>query len=139
MKLKRKEFTEKVNSALGDGFKYEDFMNNPELEDLGTPIYPNYTDDDDRESPQAIEADDEHETDADTYDQYVGACVVLPMGDKQMIAKVIGRKRMLDGSVSGKANTNPILDTTGNFELVQYLYIFASNIYKINSSYNRIK
>ncbi len=31
MKLKGKEFTEKVNSALGDRFKYEDFVNNPEL------------------------------------------------------------------------------------------------------------
>ena len=111
MKLKRKEFTEKVNSALGDGFKYEDFLNDPELEDLGTPTYPTYADDDDGESPQAVEADDEPESDADTYDQYVGASVILPMGDKQMSAKVIGRKRMLDGSVSGKANTNPILDT----------------------------
>jgi hypothetical protein len=111
MKLKRKEFTEKVNSALGDGFKYEDFMNDPELEDLGTPTYPTYADDNDGESPQAVEADDEPESDADTYDQYVGATVALPMGDKQMSAKVIGRKRMLDGSVSGKANTNPILDT----------------------------
>jgi hypothetical protein len=35
--------------VLGDGFKYEDFVNNPELEDLQTPIYPAYADDDDGE------------------------------------------------------------------------------------------
>ena len=110
MKLKRKEFTEKVNSALGDGFKYEDFTTDPELEDLGTPIYPNYSDTDDGESPQVPDVDDEPDADADTYDQYVGASVTLPMGDKMLNATVLGRKRSLDGTVSGKANSNPILE-----------------------------
>ena len=109
MKQKRKEFTEKVNLSLGDGFKYEDFVNGPELEHLGTPIFPNYEDDEDGETPQAIDADDE--PDADTYDQYVGASVTLPIGSKMLNAKVRGRKRSLDGSLIVKANQNPILDT----------------------------
>ena len=111
MKRRRKEFTKKVNKALGDGFKYADFENDPELEHLGTPIYPNYADDDDGEAHVMPEYDDDPEPDADTYDQYVGASVNLPMGDQMLNAKVIGRKRMPDGSVIGRANSNPILDT----------------------------
>jgi hypothetical protein len=112
MKRKRKEFTDKVNSALGDGFKYEDFVNDPELEHLGTPVYQSYADDDGDEFPQMAEDVDEPlEPDADTYDQYVGASVSLPIGNELVNAKVLGRKRMLDGTVTGKANKNPILDT----------------------------
>ncbi|KAI2505145.1 Reverse transcriptase (RNA-dependent DNA polymerase) [Fragilaria crotonensis] len=44
MKREREKFTESVNKALGDAFKYEDFVNDPELEDLGTPIYEPYSD-----------------------------------------------------------------------------------------------
>lgn len=53
----------------------------------------------------------EDEPDPDTYDQYIGAEVALPIGDKMMNAVVRGRKRQLDGSLRGKANSNPILDT----------------------------
>jgi hypothetical protein len=82
------------------------------LEHFGTPIYPNYADDDDGEEAHVMpEYDDDPEPDADTYDQYVGASVNLPMGDQMLNAKVIGRKRMSDGSVIGRANSNPILDT----------------------------
>ena len=90
-------------------------MNDPELEHLGTPIYPPYADDDVGEVPQMVKVDDEpSEPDADTYDQYVGASVSLPIGNELVNAKVLGRKRMLDGSVTGKANKNPILgDTLG--------------------------
>jgi hypothetical protein len=59
-----------------------------------------------------VEVDDEPlEPHADTYDQYVGASVSLPIGNELVSAKVCRRKRMLDGSVTGKANKNPILDT----------------------------
>jgi hypothetical protein len=68
MKQKRKEFTKKVNSVLGDGFKLEDFANEPELEHFGIPIYPNYANEDNGESPQVIDADDEPDPDPDTYD-----------------------------------------------------------------------
>ncbi|KAI2504427.1 Reverse transcriptase (RNA-dependent DNA polymerase) [Fragilaria crotonensis] len=64
MKRKREEFTSRINSALGDGFKYEDFASDPELEDLDTPTFPSYGDDDDGEMPQQPDADEE--PDADT-------------------------------------------------------------------------
>ena len=99
-----------MNTVLGDGFKYEDFANNPELEDLQTPVYPMYADDDDGEMENVPDADDAAD-DVDTLDQYVGARVTLPIGDKMLSARVRGRKRSSDGTFAGKANSNPILDT----------------------------
>ena len=107
MKAKQIEFTGMVNAALGDGFNDEDFVNDPEFEHLGTPLYPSYADDDDDddddggETPQAPDADDANASpDADTYDQYVGAYVNLPIGDKMLSAKVRGRKRALDRTLT---------------------------------------
>ena len=94
---------------LGEGFKYEDFSTDPDLESFATPTFENYFDDDDGEMPPAPDADDE--VDTDTHDRYVGAEVNLPIGNKMMSGKVRGRKRMADGSLVGKSNTNPILDT----------------------------
>ncbi|KAI2502051.1 Reverse transcriptase (RNA-dependent DNA polymerase) [Fragilaria crotonensis] len=37
-KAARDKFTESVNAALGEAFKYEDFVNDPELEAFDTPI-----------------------------------------------------------------------------------------------------
>jgi hypothetical protein len=110
MKQRQNTFMEKVNSALGDGFKYEDFANNPELEDLETPIYPAYADDEDGEMQIAPYVHDDI-ADIDTYDQYVGASLTLPIGNKMMSARVRGRKRSNNGSFVGKANPNPIHDT----------------------------
>jgi len=109
-KKEREEFTTSVNKKLGDSFKYEDFVTDPELEDLGTPIYePPYEDGEEGTGPRFVpEADD---VDEDTYDQYVGAQVLLPIGDSVMTAKVRGRKRQADGTLRGKSNANPILDT----------------------------
>lgn len=104
----REKFTESVNSILGDSFKYEDFSNDPELESFETPIYDRYEDEVDGGMP---EVPDELDEDVDTHDQYVGAEVTLPIGGRMMNAKVRGRKRMADGSVVGRANANPILDT----------------------------
>ncbi|KAI2509582.1 Reverse transcriptase (RNA-dependent DNA polymerase) [Fragilaria crotonensis] len=141
MSHKRREFTNKVNLILGEGFKYEDFINDPELEHLGTPIYPSYDDDVDGESTQFADADDEPEPDPDTYDQYVGASVTLPIGDSMMSGKVRGRKRSLDGNVIGKANKNPILDTrTYEVEFADGQYaevsanIIAQNMYAMCDS-----
>jgi hypothetical protein len=55
--------------------------------------------------------DDDDEADHDTYDQYVGAKVVLPKGDAMMNAKVRGRKCQADVTLLGKAHANTILDT----------------------------
>ena len=108
MTKERNKFDESVEKLLGDSFKYEDFSNDPELESLGTPSFEPYEDDEGR--PVRTPEDDD-EADPDTYDQYVGAEVVLPIGDKMMNAKVRGRKRQSDGTLRGKAHSNPILDT----------------------------
>jgi hypothetical protein len=46
MTRERKKFDESITKLFGDSFKYEDFTNDPELEDLGTPSYEPYEDDD---------------------------------------------------------------------------------------------
>jgi hypothetical protein len=51
------------------------------------------------------------ENDVDTYDQYVGAHVRVPIGDKIRSGKVVQRKQELDGNVRGRANANSVLDT----------------------------
>jgi hypothetical protein len=51
------------------------------------------------------------EHDVDTYDQYVGAHVRVPIGDEIISGKVLRRKHELDGTVKGRANSNPMLDT----------------------------
>jgi hypothetical protein len=52
----------------------------------------------------------------DTYDQYVGAHVRVPIGNEIKSGKVIRRKHELDGNVRGRANANPMLDTR-NYEI----------------------
>jgi hypothetical protein len=47
-----------------------------------------------------------------TYNRFTSAEVVLPKGDYQYIAKVMGRKRDRVGNVIGHFHPNPILDTS---------------------------
>ncbi|KAI2502750.1 Reverse transcriptase (RNA-dependent DNA polymerase) [Fragilaria crotonensis] len=141
----REKFTESVNKIFGEGFKYEDFASNPELESFDTPIYDRYDDDVDGAAP--LVADDVDDDDVDTYDQYIGAEVELPIGGR-MMCKGEGRKRMADGSVVGRANPNPILDTrTYEVEFPDgqiaemAANVIAQNMYamcdeEINSSYS---
>jgi hypothetical protein len=104
MTKERETFTASVEKLLGDSFMYEDFLNDPELEDLETPSLEPY--EDDEGNALSTTPDDDGEADPDTYDQYVGAEVVLPIGDTMMNAKVRGRKRQLDGTLMGKAHSN---------------------------------
>jgi hypothetical protein len=55
--------------------------------------------------------DIKEEHDVDTYDQYVGARVRVPIGDGIRSGKVVRRKRELDGTMRGRANSNSMLDT----------------------------
>ena len=78
-------------------------------------------DNDDMEDPittESNEADETKEEEDDANgDELEGpslfhqAEVYMPHGENQEIAKVIGRKRNLDGTYVGKANENPTLDT----------------------------
>jgi hypothetical protein len=50
--------------------------------------------------------DIKEENDVDTYDQYVGAHVRVPIGDEIRSGKVVRCKREMDGTVRGRANAN---------------------------------
>ena len=110
MTKEREKFNESTEKSLGDSFKYEDFSSDPELEDLGTPSFEPYEDDDGPPAPAPTPEDDD-EADPDSNDQYVGAEVVLPIGDTMMNAKVRGRKHQSNGALLDRAHSNPILDT----------------------------
>ena len=69
------------------------------------------TDDETKPNIQPDRDDMGDDADPDTYDQYVGATVTLPMGDQNVAGKVHGRKREADGTAKGHAHPNPILDT----------------------------
>jgi hypothetical protein len=106
MTKEREKFTTSIEKLFGDLFQYEDFSNDPELESLGIPLFEPYKDNEGRQPP-AIR-DDNDEADPDTYNHYVGAEVVLPMGDSMMKAKVRGWKRQSDGTLLGKAHSKSV-------------------------------
>ncbi|MGH3054233.1 MAG: reverse transcriptase domain-containing protein, partial [Gaiellaceae bacterium] len=49
--------------------------------------------------------------DAETYDQYISANVLLPKGDGMLSGTVVGRKRDTNGNPIGNYSNNPILDS----------------------------
>jgi hypothetical protein len=57
------------------------------------------------------DADDARKETPDLYDQYAGASVNFKIGDEIRIGKVTGRKREVDGTLTGAANSNPMLYT----------------------------
>ena len=101
----RETFTALIEKLFGDSFNYEDFSNDPKLESLGTPSFEPHEDDKGGQPP-AIQ-DNNDEADLDTYNQYVGTEVVLPIGGTMMNAYVPGRKRQSDGTLLGKPHSNP--------------------------------
>jgi hypothetical protein len=94
----------------------DDFQNDPDYADFVTPAYDCYEDDEVPPSKMPDIDDIKEEHDVDTYDQYVGAHVRVPIGDEIIYGKVLRRKRELDGTVRGRANSNPMLDTR-NYEI----------------------
>ena len=64
--------------------------------DYKTPELEPYDDADDGKTPIVPDID---RVDAYTHDQYVGAQVEIPIGDKMQTGRVVGRKRSLDGEV----------------------------------------
>jgi hypothetical protein len=55
--------------------------------------------------------DIKEENDVDTYDQYFGAHVRVPIGDEIRSGKVVQCKRELYDTLRGRANANSMLDT----------------------------
>jgi hypothetical protein len=59
--------------------------------------------------PEIDDIKEEH--DVETYDQYVGAHVRVPIGDEIRSGKVVRCKRELDGTVKGQADASSMLET----------------------------
>lgn len=101
----KEEFDAAIAARLGGPMTYLDLEQSPDP-DIATPNFDPYEDDVDGAEPVMKEIDD-----VDTYDQYVGAEVLLQTGDQQQTARVVSRKREADGKFKGTANVNPLLDT----------------------------
>jgi hypothetical protein len=105
------EFDIAIENKFGASMNKSDFKDDPYYADFVTPIYDCYEDDEVPLSKMPYIDDVNDEDDVDTYDQYVGANVRVPIGDEIRSGKVVRRKRELDGTVMGRANANYMLDT----------------------------
>jgi hypothetical protein len=128
MKEKAETFERTLNARLNDA---NFIVENAEAE--GFYMDDIVFDDDVMEETNAIEQDDYTD---DTYDQYVGAELLLPHGDDMVHGKVIKRARGEDGNPIGKRNANPILDTREyevempNGSVAEYVAnVIAENLY----------
>ena len=101
----REIFDKCIEEKLGPSAEPGDFSEDP---DISTPTFEPYGDDDDGDGVATPDAED---VSGETADEYVGAEVTLPRGDQQVAGKVVRRKRDVNGSLKGTANSNPILDT----------------------------
>ena len=102
----REVFDEKVGEILGTEMEIGDI----EDDEVETPVFEPYKDNVDGKIDQAKDADDEEVT-PEEMDGYLGATVLLPLGDKMVSGRVRGRKRDQEGLLHGVRNQNPILDT----------------------------
>jgi hypothetical protein len=114
-----------------------DLRDDPDYADFMTLTYDCYEENEVPASKMPDIDDVKNKYDVDTYNQYVGAQVRVPIGDEIYTGKVVWRKRELDGTVKGRANANSILDTrTYEIEFlddrsVEYTAnIIANNMYE---------
>jgi hypothetical protein len=107
----RDKFDITIEKEFGPAMSKDDFQDDPYYADFVTPTYDCYEDDEVSPSKMPDIDDIKEEHDVDTYDQYVGARVRVPIGDEIQSGKVVRRKSELDGTVRGRANANSMLDT----------------------------
>jgi hypothetical protein len=79
----------------------DEFQDDPDYADFVTPTYDCYEDYEVPPSKMPDIDDIEEEHDVDTYDQYFGAHVRVPIGNEIRSGKVIWYKHELDGTVRG--------------------------------------
>jgi hypothetical protein len=123
----REDFdTKRIAQKLGKSTQPEDI----EPDVVETPVFERYEDDHDGEVKQAPDQDDEEEVTPEETDDYLGAGVLLPLGDKMVTGRVCG-KRDREGSLHGLRNANPILEVEfPNSEAAEYAAnIIAENMY----------
>jgi hypothetical protein len=105
-KKEREKFYITIENKCGASMDKNDFKYDPDYADFVTPTYDCYEDDEFSSSKMPDIDDIKEENDIDTYDQYVGAHVRVPIGDEIRSGKVVRSKRYLYGTVRGKANAN---------------------------------
>jgi hypothetical protein len=110
-KKEREEFDIAVKNKFCPAMNKDDFQDDPDYADVVTPTYECYEDDAVSPSKMPYTDDIKEEHDVDTYDQYVGAHVRVPIGDEIRSGKVVRRKRELDDTVRRRANAKSMLDT----------------------------
>ena len=104
VKRQRQIFDSNVRSFLGAAITLKEMASDPNMVDANTPLFELYEDDNHGTQDHIPDIDD---ADPDMYDQYVGAEVELLQGDRVMTGKVKHRKLFPNGSVHGRANSNP--------------------------------
>jgi hypothetical protein len=107
----REEFDSSIEKKYGFPMNEADFRDDPDYADFVTPTYDCYEDDEVPASMMPDIDDFKSQDDVDTYDQYVGAQVRVPIGYEILTGKVVRHKRELDGTLRGQANANSMLDT----------------------------
>ena len=81
-------------------------------DDMADPIFKNDLGPDDIQGTNMDDDDESHqEPKYGKHGFLEGASIMLPHGDRNEIAKVIGRKRDAEGNFIGRAHKNPILDS----------------------------
>ena len=103
LQLQMNDFLKNIQQTLGEIANDSDFTD--EFDEFNTPTYEPYQDNDTK--PQITLDRDDYQS----FDQYIGAEVLLPCGDKQLSGKVMTRKREADGSLKGERHSNPLFDT----------------------------
>jgi hypothetical protein len=78
-----------------------DFKDGPDYADFVTPVYDCYQYDEVSSSTMPDIDDIKEDNDVDTYDQYVGSHVRVPIGDEIRSGKVVRCQRELDDTVRG--------------------------------------
>jgi hypothetical protein len=107
----REEFDITIEKKYGVSMNKYDFKDDPDYADFLTLTYDFYDDDEVPPAKMPYIDDVKDEDDVDTYDQYVGAHVRVPIGDEISSGKVARRKCNMDGTARGRANVNSMLDT----------------------------
>jgi hypothetical protein len=103
LRKEMREFNKSAGKVLGAPFKEED------LKEEITPDYEPYYSGDPNEPPLIVPDRDDY--DAEAFDPFLHAEVLLPFQGTQQMAKVTARRKDPEGNLIGKAAAHPILDT----------------------------
>jgi hypothetical protein len=97
----RQEFDIAIEEKFGPAMNKVDFQDDPDYTDFVTPTYDCYEDDEVPPSNLPYIDDNKNEHNIDTYDQYVGAHVRVPIGNEIRSGNVLQCDHELNDTVRG--------------------------------------